>query len=251
MNADASNVEDINIRQIKERLSMSCIASYGELSCIFRNRSSTLFKKDRDLRERFDSVAVSESISSSMTNLLDTGPPVLVPDISPDFHTWEDHLSSLFHPEEFDEPAPNTSLPVLVCCTFNELRSTFWFSDLVFSGLSDAVEASTFGSLTRCRHTKFIIGFDSCCDSFFTCISWCSFRHRFKTIDGTEMADVDQTQKMIPFITCEISLFASMSASWFMVSINLIWILGSKFILSNNQSRPTARIPKNCQCKWL
>ena len=31
-------------------------------------------------------------------------------------------------------------------------------------------------------------------------------RHRFKTIDGTEMADVEQTQKMIPFITCEISL---------------------------------------------
>ena len=25
-------------------------------------------------------------------------------------------------------------------------------------------------------------------------------------IDGTEMADVEQTQKMIPFITCEISL---------------------------------------------
>ena len=34
----------------------------------------------------------------------------------------------------------------------------------------------------------------------------CSFRHRFKTIDGTEMADVEQTQKMIPFITCKFSL---------------------------------------------
>ena len=34
----------------------------------------------------------------------------------------------------------------------------------------------------------------------------CSFRHRFKTINETEMADVEQTQKMIPFITCEISL---------------------------------------------
>ena len=31
-------------------------------------------------------------------------------------------------------------------------------------------------------------------------------RHRFKTIDGIEMADVEQTQKMIPFITREISL---------------------------------------------
>ena len=69
MNTDASTVEDINIPQIMERLSMSCIASSGEWSNIFRNRSFTLFKNDRDLREKFDSVAVSESISSSMTNL--------------------------------------------------------------------------------------------------------------------------------------------------------------------------------------
>ena len=69
MKTDASNVEDINIHQIIERLSMSCIASSGERSNIFRNRSSTLLKNDRDFRERIDSAAVSESISSSMTNL--------------------------------------------------------------------------------------------------------------------------------------------------------------------------------------
>ena len=69
MNTDAPNVEDINVSQIIERLSMSCIASFEDWSKIFRNRSFTLFKNDRDLRERFDSVAVSESISSSMTNL--------------------------------------------------------------------------------------------------------------------------------------------------------------------------------------
>ena len=28
-----------------------------------------------------------------------------------------------------------------------------------------------------------------------------SFRHHVKTIDGTEMADVEQRQKMIPLIT--------------------------------------------------
>ena len=79
MNTDASNVEDINIHQIIERLSMSCIESSGERSNIFRNRSFTLFKKDRDLRERFDSVTVSESISSSsMTNLSFSGFPVHV-----------------------------------------------------------------------------------------------------------------------------------------------------------------------------
>ena len=87
MNTDASNVEDINILQIKERLSMSSIESSGERSNIFRTRSFTLFKNDRDFRERFDSAAVSESISISMTNSLDTGFPVLVFDISPDFRT--------------------------------------------------------------------------------------------------------------------------------------------------------------------
>ena len=63
MSADASNVEDMNIPQITERLSMSCIASSGERSNTFRNRSLTLFKNDRDLRKRFDSVEVSESPS--------------------------------------------------------------------------------------------------------------------------------------------------------------------------------------------
>ena len=33
-----------------------------------------------------------------------------------------------------------------------------------------------------------------------------SFRHHFRTIGRTEMANGKQTQKMIPFITCEISL---------------------------------------------
>ena len=58
----------------------------------------TLFRNERDFRERFDSAAVSESVSISMTNLLDTG------------------------------------LPVPVCCTFNEPRGTSWLSDLVFPG---------------------------------------------------------------------------------------------------------------------
>ena len=53
-----------------------------------------------------------------------------------------------------------SGLPVLGCCSFSELSGTFWLSDLVFPGLSDAVEASTFGSLTLYRVTKSIIGFD-------------------------------------------------------------------------------------------
>ena len=44
------------------------------------------------------------------------------------------------------------------------------------------------------------------CDSFFTWIVLRSFRHHFRTIGRTEMANVKQTQEKIPFITCEISL---------------------------------------------
>ena len=62
MNTDASNVEDINIHQIIERLSMSCIESFEEWSNIFRNRSFTLFKNEGVFREKFDSAAVAESI---------------------------------------------------------------------------------------------------------------------------------------------------------------------------------------------
>ena len=73
MNTDASDFEDINIHQIIERLSTSCIESSVERFSIFRERS--------------DSKAVAESISISMTNSLDTGFPVPVFDISPDFRT--------------------------------------------------------------------------------------------------------------------------------------------------------------------
>ena len=59
------------------------------------------------------------------------------------------------------------------------------------------------------------------------------------------MADVEQTQKMIPLITCEIT-FVNMSASWFLVSMYLIWILGSKLIISNNQSSATLWVLETC-----
>ena len=49
------------------------------------------------------------------------------------------------------------------------------------------------------------------------------------------MADVEQTQMMIPLVTREIPL-VKMSASWFLVSMYLIWILESRLIRSNNQS---------------
>ena len=88
--------------------------------------------------------------------------------------------------------------------------------------------------------------FHLCCDSFFTCIFLRSFRHHFRTIDRTETANVKQTKKMIPFITCEISLGQCMSASWFLVSMYLIWILETKLIRSNNQSRAPLWVLETC-----
>ena len=121
MNTDASNVEDINNHQIKERLSMSCIASFEDWSNIFRNRSFTLCK-------------------------------------------------NLF-------------------CVLFDITS---------------------------RH-----------------------------LVELKMADVEHTQKMIRFITCEVSL-CQYVCELILVSMYLIWILGSKLILSNNQSRATLWVLGTC-----
>ena len=218
MNIDASNVEDINIHHIQECLLLSCVASFEDWSNIFRTRSFTLCKNDRDFCDRFDSVAVSESISSSSTI----------------------NLSVCC----VNTPAgcSLTCLPVLASSTSSErcplLRRPFFVSISFWVAWWARVHYKSpcswlLVSPRAQRYLTFISGFPRtfwcsggkhvriryaasrdqihhrlrfCCDSFFTCIFLRSFRHHFKTIGGTEMANVEQTQKMIPFITCEISL---------------------------------------------
>ena len=68
------------------------------------------------------------------------------------------------------------------------------------------------------------------CDSFFTCIFLRSFRHHFKTIGRTEKANVKQTQKMIPFITCEISLGQYVCELVFGVSVFDLYFLGPNWL---------------------
>ena len=80
------------------------------------------------------------------------------------------------------------------------------FQIWVSPGLSDAVEASTFGSLTRHLDTKFVIGFDFAVTLSSFASSCVLFDIALTLVDGTEMANVEQTQKMVPLITCEISL---------------------------------------------
>ena len=169
-----------------------------------------------------------------MTNLLDTSFPVLVFDISPDFRTWEDHLSSLFHSEEFDELSSITGFTVPVCCTFNELKGTFWLSDLVFPGFSDAVEASTVGSLIRHLDTKFIIGLDFDVSLSSLAPSCVLFDIALTLLMGLKWLLLNKHKRWFHSSRVKFPL-VSMAASWFLVSMYLIWILRSKLILSNNK----------------
>ena len=60
------------------------------------------------------------------------------------------------------------------------------------------------------------------------------------------MADVIRTEKMIPFITCEISLGQCVCELVFGVKMYLIWILESELIRSNNQSRASLWVLETC-----
>ena len=120
---------------IKECLLLSCVASFEDWSSIFRTRSFTLCKNDLDFNDMSDSATVLESISSSSTINL-----------------------SVCSVNKLGR-CSLTDFPVLRCCLVHELRGN-WLSYLVFTGLFDAVEASTSGVLSLHRETKFIIGFD-------------------------------------------------------------------------------------------
>ena len=159
----------MNIPHIKECSSLSSVVSVEGCFCLICTWSFTLCKNDLDPNDNYDSVS-----SSSITN-------------------WCARCEQ------------TTGLSVLSYFSVCRLRGV-WLSCLVFLGLSDAVEASTSGVLSLHRETKFIIGVDfavtlSSPDSFL-----CSFWHHFRKLCRTEMADVKQTQKMIPLVTCEVSL---------------------------------------------
>ena len=109
-----------------------------------------------------------------------------------------------------------TGFPVLSHISASE---DFDFFCLVFPGLFDAVEDRAYGALSLLHAIKFIIRLDfavtlSSPDSFL-----CSLRHHFGTLCRTEMANVKQTQKMIPLVTCEISLGEDVCELFFGVNV--------------------------------
>ena len=61
------------------------------------------------------------------------------------------------------------------------------------------------------------------------------------------MADIEQAQQMIPLIKCEISFGQDVcELDEVLVSMQLIWIFGSKLIRSNNQSCATLWVLETC-----
>ena len=83
-----------------------------------------------------------------------------------------------------------------------------------------------------------------CHNYFFSFFFLHPLRHRFAA-GRAEIANVEHVEKMVPLITCEIALCQYVSKLVFGVNI-LIWILGSKLILSNNQSSATLWVRDTC-----
>ena len=114
-----------------------------------------------------------------------------------------------------------------------------------FPKFSDAVEDSADGALSLLRAIRFIIGPDfavtlSSLDSFcvlFDIPSEHSARLKWLLLNKHKRW-FHSSRVKFPLV--------SMSASWFLVSVYLIWILGSKLILSNNQSRATLWALETC-----
>ena len=110
---------------------------------------------------------------------------------------------------------------------------------------SPAVEDSAAGALSLNRATKFIIGLDFAVtlpspDSF--CVL-----HDITSEHSAELKWLMSDKHKRWFHSTRVKFpLVSMSARWCLVSMYLIWILGSKLILSNNQSRATLWVPETC-----
>ena len=115
----------------------------------------------------------------------------------------------------------------------------------MFSRFSDAVEASMVGSLTRRLDTEFIIGIDFAVTLSSPASSCVLFDIALTLLMELKWLMLNKHKRC--FHSSRVKFpFVSMSASWFLVSIYLIWILGSKLILPNNQSRATLWVLETC-----
>ena len=112
-------------------------------------------------------------------------------------------------------------------------------------GFSDAIEASTLGSLTRHLDTKFVIGFDFAVTLSSPASSCVLFDIALHLLMELKWPMLNKRKRWFHSSRVKFPL-VSMSESWFLVSMYLIWILGSKLIRSNNQSRATLWVLETC-----
>ena len=129
-----------------------------------------------------------------------------------------------------------TDLLVLWCCSFNELRRS-WLSCLVFPGLPDAVESSTSGVLSLHRETTLIIGFDLAVTLSSPTSSCVLFDITWRQLVELKWLMLKRHKRCFHSSRVKFPL-VSMSANWFLVSMYLIWIFGSKlFDRTTNQEQ--------------
>ena len=99
----------------------------------------------------------------------------------------------------------------------------------MFPGFSDAVEASTVGSLTRHLDTKFVIGFVFAVTLPALASSSVVFDIALALLMELNWLMLNKHKRWFHSSRVTFS-FVSMSASCFLASMYLIWILGSKLI---------------------
>ena len=256
MNTDASSVEDINIPKINVCFCLVLhLLRIGPAS--FALDHSPCARMLVILNDMSDSVTVSESISSSSTK----NPSVccvtnrvvvhlqVSPFLLPTFHqictrekTTVRQYSTLSNLMS-KRPKQVSLLFDAAHSTSSEVLPDFqiWFSP----GLSDAVEASTFGSLALYRETKFIIGFDFA-GTLSSLASFCVL-FDITSYQLVELIWLMFNKHKSLFHSSRVKFpFVSMSASWFLVSMYLIWISGPKPTQPNNQSRATLWVLETC-----
>ena len=153
-------------------------------------------------------------------------------------------ISHVTYPEVVQPPA---SIFLGLFCRHRSLRAPV---EIVNSTMLESSQQSMTpsSSLASIGHHCFL----------FSCSFLYSLRHCFKAAcrdeslraaNVAEIVDVKQTEKIVPIITCELPS-VSMSANWYSVSMHLIWILGSKLILSINQSSAKAVGSGNMSHHW-
>ena len=145
-----------------------------------------------------------------------------IPTFPSDFHCWEDHFSSVFHSELFDEQAPITSLSVLGSCSFHELRG-IWLSYLGFLGSfwcsrGKHIRILFAASREQIHHRlRFAVTLSSLASS-------CGlFDITSEQLVELKWLMLDKHKRWFHSSRVKFPL-VGMSASWFLVTMYLIWI---------------------------